>query len=257
MLKKEFQKFKNFVFDLDGTFWYWDELTPGARELYELLRKEGKEVYFVSNNSMLPPHEYDEKLKELGVDVEPERITCSVEIIAKYLKENKMKKIFCLSRPEVRDFFAESGFEITEDADCVVVTYHDIEDGEVRKAAEIARGGVPIITNAKGMVWALKDRQLPGVGVIVKKVEDLSGKKAKMVAKPSQCLAKDIDKKYSMEAEETVFFGDSLNSDLKFADLMGWKFAFVLTGHYTMEDLKKRNEEPDFVLKDLGEVINI
>ena len=255
MLKKDFQDFKNFVFDLDGTFWYWDELTPGAKELFEFLVKEGKGVYFVSNNSMLAPHHYDEKLKELGVEVDERMVTCSVEVIVEYLKTKGIRKIFCLSRPEVTDFFSKSGFEITEDAECVVVTYHDIEEGEIKKASEIALRGVPVITNARGKVWALKGRNLPGVGVIVEKVEKMSGKKARTVAKPSEFLAGYIDKKYSLDPEKTVFFGDSLNSDLVFARMMGWKFAFVLTGHYTREDMDKREDKPDYVLETLEEVL--
>ncbi|UCG95172.1 MAG: hypothetical protein JSV92_03965 [archaeon] len=91
MLREEFSGFKNFVFDLDGTVWYWDQLVPGAKEALETAAAEGKEIYFVTNNSMLSPEGFVRKLEKLGVKTETSRLVCSPEIIVHYLKEKNAK----------------------------------------------------------------------------------------------------------------------------------------------------------------------
>ena len=257
MLRKEFGQFKNFVFDIDGTIWYWDELIEGAKEAIEALRAEGKEVFFVTNNSMLSPEGFVKKLKSLGIETDKFHVTCSNEMIVTYLKENGVKRIFCLALEEAKKYFKESGFEFSESApECVVIIYNEESEEKLRKAAELMREGVPAITNATGKKWVLKGKVLPGTGVFVEKVEKLSGKKVEIVGKPSDFSVAYVKNKYNLNPSETIFFGDSLNSDRLFAKKLGWRFAFVLTGEYTMEDLAAlpENDRPEFVIDSVKEI---
>lgn len=256
MLKSEFQRFNNFVFDLDGTVWYWDQLVPGASETIEYLQKEGKNIFFVTNNSMLSPEGFVFKLKELGIETDIFHVTCTIELILRYLKDKGAKKVYCLSKPDSRRYLEENGLEISEEPECVIVTYHDEPENNVSKAAELAKS-VPLITNATGRFWALKDRKLPGVGVFVERVESLSGRNAEIIGKPSDFSVSYVKEKYGLNPEETIFFGDSLNSDRLFARKSGWTFAFVTTGEYIREDSDKLGQEdkPDFVLGCLKEIM--
>ena len=256
MLKKEFQKFKKFVFDLDGTVWYWDELVPGAKEVIETLQEDGKEVFFLTNNSMLSPEGFFRKLEEFGLKTDVFHIISSSEIILNYLREKKANKIFCMSLKETEDYFKNNGLEISEDPDYVVVIYNREGDMKIMKAAELVSRGVPFITNATGKVWVLKDKRLPGTGIFVEKVENLSGGKVEVVGKPSDFSVLYTKNKYSLNPEETIMFGDSLNSDRNFARKSGWKFGFVLTGEYTKSDSEKLNdnEKPDFILDSVKDI---
>ncbi len=255
MLKKEFRKFRNFVFDLDGTVWYWDELIPGVKETIEHLQKEGREIYFVTNNSMLSPEGFLKKLKGFGLKTDIFHITSSPEMVLEYLKKKGAKKIFCMSLKETRDYFKRNGLEISEEPDCVVVNYNEEGEEKIKKAAEFVSKGIPFITNATGKLWVLSGKKLPGTGVFVEKVEKLSGMKVEVVGKPSDFSVSYVRNKYSLNPEETVMFGDSLNSDIKFARKLGWAFAFVLTGEYTGEDLEKIEEKPDFVLESVKDAL--
>ncbi|UCG95171.1 MAG: HAD hydrolase-like protein [archaeon] len=114
--------------------------------------------------------------------------------------------------------------------------------------------GVPAVTNGRGKVWALKDKRLPGTGVYVEKVENMSGRRVEVAGKPSDFSVGYVKSKFKLNPKETVFFGDSLNSDMKFARKLGWAFAFALTGEYGREDLEKV-EKPDFVLENLREIL--
>ena len=87
-----FEKYKCFVFDLDGTIWWWSELCPGAKEVVDTLRDEGKEVYFLTNNSMLSPQGFVERLGKLGIKTEVDKIICPADFIATFLTFNKLIK---------------------------------------------------------------------------------------------------------------------------------------------------------------------
>lgn len=249
-----FSSFKNFVFDLDGTVWYWDQLVPGVKETMEALREEGKGIYFVTNNSMLSPGGFVRRLENLGLKTDPGRVVCSPEIILQYLRKAGAKRIYCLSLKETLEYFLEEGLETGDDPDYVLIIYNKGDEGMLEKAAEFMSGGVPAITNGRGKVWALKDRRLPGTGVYVEKVEKLSDRMVEVVGKPSDFSVDYTRKKFNLNPGETIFFGDSLNSDFKFARKLGWAFAFVLTGEYNRVDLKNF-EKPDFVLESMADIL--
>ena len=148
------------------------------------------------------------------------------------------------------------GFEFSESPDCVVIIYNEEKEEKIRKAAELMASGTPAITNATGKKWVLKDKVLPGTGVFVEKVESLSGKKVEVVGKPSDFSVNYVKEKYGLVPEETVFFGDSLNSDRIFAGKLGWSFVFVLSGEYNIVDLNKvpESEKPYVVLNSAKEI---
>ncbi len=255
MLKEEYKKFKNFVFDLDGTVWYWDELVQGAKEGIDFLRDNGKEVYFLTNNSMLFPSGFKERLDMLGIDTEISRIICPADFIVSYLREKGAKKVFSVSLDTMETYIKKNGFEISDDPDYVVVTFSSSDEPKVDIAAKIMKKGIPAITNATGKKWVLKGKVLPGTGVIVEKIENLSGSKIEVVGKPSDFAVRYVKDNFNFKPDETIYFGDSLNSDMLFARKSGWSFCFVLTGEYKMEDLDDIEEKPDFIINNIKEIL--
>src|ERR687893_52039 len=59
--------YEGYVFDLDGTIYFGDELLLGAKRLIPTLRELGKRVVFLSNNPTRDPQMYADKLTGLGL----------------------------------------------------------------------------------------------------------------------------------------------------------------------------------------------
>merc|ERR1719453_330376 len=80
-----------FIFDCDGVIWKGDSLIDGVPATLEMLRKAGKRIFFVTNNSTKSRKGYKGKFTGLGLDVEPEEIFSSSFAAAAYLEQTNFK----------------------------------------------------------------------------------------------------------------------------------------------------------------------
>ncbi|VAI31130.1 unnamed protein product [Triticum turgidum subsp. durum] len=103
-----------FLFDCDGVIWKGDELIQGVPETLELLRKLGKKLVFVTNNSRKSRRQYSKKFKTLGLEVTEEEIFTSSFAAAMFLKLNNFspeKKVYVVGEDGILDELKLAGFE--------------------------------------------------------------------------------------------------------------------------------------------------
>ncbi len=80
-------QFDGLLIDLDGVVWVGREPVPGSAETLAALLAAGKELVFVTNNPARPPARYAERLREIGVEVGPERIVTAGMVAARLAGE--------------------------------------------------------------------------------------------------------------------------------------------------------------------------
>lgn len=114
-----------FIFDCDGVIWRGDTLIPGVPETLDMLRKAGKKLIFVTNNSTKSRKGYQGKFTNLGLTVAPEEIYSSSFAAAAYLEATnfpKDKKVYVVGEVGVQEELDLLGFQHfggPEDADKV------------------------------------------------------------------------------------------------------------------------------------------
>ncbi|KAL0179681.1 hypothetical protein M9458_025123, partial [Cirrhinus mrigala] len=74
------------LFDCDGVIWRGDQAIPGAPEVINSLKKNGKRVFFVTNNSTKTRQMYADKLGKLGFDATADEVFGTAYCSAVYLK---------------------------------------------------------------------------------------------------------------------------------------------------------------------------
>ncbi|KIZ03128.1 4-nitrophenyl phosphatase [Monoraphidium neglectum] len=74
------------VFDCDGTLWKGNQVISGVREALQMLRDQGKQVLFVTNNSMKSRKSFKKKFDDLNLPVALEEIYSSSYSAAAYLQ---------------------------------------------------------------------------------------------------------------------------------------------------------------------------
>ena len=74
------------LFDCDGVIWRGEQAVPGAAEVINLLKEQGKRVVFVTNNSGKTRRMYADKMSKLGFDVREEEVFGTAYCSAEYLR---------------------------------------------------------------------------------------------------------------------------------------------------------------------------
>ena len=68
---------KALILDMDGVIWKADAPIGNLPEIFARIRKRGLKFVFATNNGTRTPKEYQQKLTNLGVDVEPAQVVTS------------------------------------------------------------------------------------------------------------------------------------------------------------------------------------
>lgn len=79
------ERFRGFIFDLDGTVYLGEALVPGAQRVVARLRGLGRRLVFLSNKPLEPREAYAAKLTRLGIPTEPADVITSSEVLVREL----------------------------------------------------------------------------------------------------------------------------------------------------------------------------
>ena len=66
-VRARLRKVRNFMLDMDGTFYLGDNPIEGSLDFLEALERTGRRALFVTNNSSKSAGKYVEKLSRMGV----------------------------------------------------------------------------------------------------------------------------------------------------------------------------------------------
>jgi HAD superfamily hydrolase (TIGR01450 family) len=251
MHKKDLIKsFDTFVFDLDGTFWWYPKLVDGAKEIYEKLIEYGKKVIFVSNFTYLDREGIVEIFRKNGIFVRKEQIITSSYVAAKVLKGHIVFPIGKGLEEELK----KNGVRIckNEDANSVVVGHDtDFNYNKANVALKILlKENSKFYTTAYGKLWIFENNMVPGTGLITAGLEYCSGKRAIMLGKPSDFMLKEVRK---VVEGKVIYFGDENKADIEFANKAGFFSVFVKGG---VDKKPNKKIKPKMVLNSLRDLLS-
>ncbi|XP_075743108.1 glycerol-3-phosphate phosphatase isoform X2 [Rhipicephalus microplus] len=97
--------------DCDGVLWRANNAIPGSSEALSLLRKLGKKVLFVTNNSSKSRRGYLAKMHQLKFEASLDEIITAPYCVVLHLKQlNFIGKIYLVASTGLRDELNEGGF---------------------------------------------------------------------------------------------------------------------------------------------------
>lgn len=250
-------KIKLFLMDLDGTLYIDGKLIDGANETIEKLRKDGKKIGFVTNNTSIGKNDYLKKFKKIGLTVfESEFVSASYEMI-EYLKKNNLQdSVYLLGTKSLKKEFEKNGIKLVDNAKTVVVAYDtELTYKKLVHASTLIKNGANYFSTHIDKVCPSKDKVLPDAGSYINLIYDITGKKPKFVGgKPGKDFAKYILNKFQVKKNQVCFIGDRLYTDIQFALNNGFNSILVLSGETKKEDLKECKIKPDLVLSTIKDI---
>jgi HAD superfamily hydrolase (TIGR01457 family) len=242
------------LFDLDGVVYRGDTPVAHAPQTLHALRRAGRRLVFLTNNSSRTPEQVAAKLEQVGVDASPSEVVTSALATADLLAERGGGTAYVVGRDGVRRALEAAGLRILDgEPDRVdhVVIGLDVEAtyAKLRTACVLVQRGAHLVaTNpdpsfpAEGALW-------PGAGALLAVVTATTGSTAEIVGKPYPPLFEAARKRAG--ASTPLVVGDRLDTDIAGAEALGWDSLLVLTGVSTRQHLAASSVRPTYVAEDL------
>jgi 4-nitrophenyl phosphatase len=258
------RRFQAFIMDLDGVVYRGSQPLPYAVETLNLLMAEGRELFFVTNNSGATREQYAERLQLMGIPTSPDRILTSGWATVHYLRQHMPNaQLFVVGEPGLKQELQAAGFRLVEDPerqqpDAVVVgidrefTYQRLAQAQYA----ILKGAHFIATNTDS-TYPAEDRLLPGAGSLVAAIRTATGTQPLVMGKPNPRILLPLLDAYRLVLDTTLLVGDRLETDIALAHALHMPSALVLTGVTRREDLEDAPLEllPHWVLENLSDLM--
>jgi phosphoglycolate/pyridoxal phosphate phosphatase family enzyme len=281
------------LFDCDGVIWRGPESIPGVAESLDKLRKLGKKLYFISNNSSKSRADFKKRFNEKGINVDLSEIYCSVYATAQYLKSIAFsKKAYLVGEAGFADELRLHGIpfsDINEHASipdnlsqvleilkpdpnigAVIVGFDSkLTYPKVAMASLFLRDHPEVLfigSNPDSTVPTPKGL-IPETGANLAMIEYATDRKPLIIGKPNQILMTLIQSQHKINPTRTVMVGDRMDTDITFGNRGGTKTCLVLTGVTTRDEIEslksslaelspevEESSLPHYVLNSVGDL---
>ncbi|KAM3958962.1 uncharacterized protein ACR2FA_007038 [Aphomia sociella] len=281
--KDEFKKFLDsfdHVFsDCDGVVWFKKPL-PGSGEFFKLMKKHGKTVHYVSNNSLRSKENYEAMFTASGINDGYQNLTVPSMAIAEYLKSvNFDKTIYCVSSNQTIKTLESYGFKCKSGPDVGVDYYAEysqyLEDDEeigavvfdcdfkvnlpkmYKAITYLQRPDVLYINGASDKYIVLKPGTLTlSTAAFTDLAIDEIKRLPLQIGKPGKIFADFAMKRAGLsDPSRILFIGDMIEQDVGIGKAAGFKTLLLLTSLSKEEMLNHKTLKPDFYADSLGSIV--
>ena len=254
---------KALILDMDGVIWKGDAPIGDLPATFNRIRERGLKFVFATNNGTKTPEDYQVKLRELGVEVEPWQIVTSALGIAFMLAQKYPRgtKIFMIGEDGIRVALEEKGFEIlsTEDAPQAQVFVMGIDRTinfmKVAEATLLVRAGIPFYTTNTDKTFPTPRGEIPGSGSWLSVITSATGLEPIVAGKPFPFLMELSLERLGTTKEETLVVGDRLETDISAGQSVGCPTALVLSGVSTKAQADEWKPKMDVIAESLAELV--
>jgi 4-nitrophenyl phosphatase len=221
--------------DLDGVVWLAREAIAGAPAAIDRLRRSGRRVLFVTNNSVSTVEEQEDALAAIGVPATGDVIT-SAQAAASLVEAGE--SVLVCGGPGVweavggRDAELIS-FEHADTADAVLVGLdRSFDFAKLSATSRAVRDGARFVATNDDPTFPTPSGFTPGAGSIVAAVATAAGTEPVIAGKPHRPMAELVATTCgpSFSAATAIMVGDRWSTDGAFAEVIGCPFALVRSG---------------------------
>ena len=251
---------KYFAIDLDGTIYLGQRLIPGTLDFLNGLRQKEKKFIFLTNNSSKNPLQYQQKLVQLGIQVEATQVYTSGDATIEYLRQQQLgERIFILGTSALRQQFQDSGFRFDANQPDVVVLGFDLTFNyeKLNQACDFIRKGLPFIATHPDFNCPLEEgKMLPDCGALSAAITAATGVKPTVIGKPNLTMLTGILSRFKCQADELVLIGDRLMTDIQMGKNFNIPTILVLSGETHLPHLKQSPILPDLIVQKTLDILN-
>ncbi len=265
------------LFDADGVLYKEDHVLSGANKVINLLVEEGKQVFVLTNNSTKTREQLSDKLNSFGIPLKPENILSSAYLTSKVVAKNyPHAKVYVVGEQGLKEELTNKNLEVlnpwqeknTEDyfdfplndVQCLIVGMdRQLTYTKLARAMNIlTKETIQFIATNADITFPTPNGLVPGGGAMINILETLSNKKVNIiVGKPKPLMFQMALELAKANTEETLMFGDRLETDIIGAKKVGIQSVFISTGVSSHKELAEMPEkyQPDMVISKLSDLL--
>lgn len=261
----DFDPYAAVLLDLDGTVYHEEHPLPGAIELIRKLQREGR-IYACLTNSTSSPERLNQRLKRMGVEVDPAHIYTAAAAACDYVLTRfgvgRKPRVFNLSTEGVEEMLegrVEWVQTLQEPCDAVIcgvpLNVYATEPRQRVALVQLRRGAT--------LVGICADRVYPsprglefGVGAMCALMGYAANVKPVFCGKPEPLFFQELCHRLGVEPSRCILVGDNLESDVAGGKSVGMRTLLTLGGVHSREDAARLPPEmrPDGIINDLRDL---
>lgn len=249
------QEIKGFLIDLGGVVYQGDKPISGSIEAIDRLRKAGVPFRFLTNTTSKPKRSILSKLQNIGVPAERHELFTPAQAARTYIIDHDLKPHFLIA-PALHEDFAD----VPAGASPAVVV-GDAGDGFTYSNLNLAfrqlEAGAVLIALANNRKFVGDDGEMClDTGAFVAALEFGSGKRAKVLGKPSPDFFQLAIRSMGLAAGETAMIGDDAEFDASAAVKAGLTGVLVQTGKWRPGAAEGLAPAPSIQFDDLAQAVD-
>ncbi len=258
MKNDSLQQVRCFLLDMDGTFYLGEQLLDGALKFIDVLRQQGCEFLFLTNNSSKDSQQYAEKIIRLGLTISREKVFTSGEATAMHLRDQKPgARVYLVGTSALENEFLERGFALTQERPDLVVLGFDttLTYDKLWTLCSLVRAGAPYIATHPDYNCPTEDGFMPDIGATIAFVKASTGREPDLVVgKPNPLFVEKAAERVGVPVSAMCMIGDRLYTDIALGATAGIPTILVLSGETRQEDISSSPYQPNHVFPHLGAV---
>ena len=244
--------------DMDGVLVHENRALPGAAELLQQWRDEGKPYLVLTNNSIYTPRDLSARLRASGLEVPEEAIWTSALATASFLKSQMPGgSAFVIGEAGITTALHEAGFIMTDtDPDYVVVgETRNYSFEAITRAIRLISAGARFIVTNPDATGPSAEGPMPATGAVAALITKATGKEPYVVGKPNPMMFRSAMNRIGAHSENTGMIGDRMDTDIVAGIEAGLHTILVLTGISDQAEIDRYPFRPDEILNSVADLL--
>ena len=247
-----------FLLDMDGTLYLDEQLFDKVPEFLGLIRRQGGQYLFLTNNSSRGVDGYMAKMRRLGIETAPEDYMTSADAAEHtLLTEFPGQKCYVSGTASLKAQLRQAGIDVTDTlSDDITVllsgfdtelTFQKLEDSCI-----LLNRGVTWLATNPDWVCPTWYGSVPDCGSVCQMLERATGKTPRFLGKPQPEMVHLALARTGFGPQQAVVIGDRLYTDVACGVNAGIDSIFVLSGEGVMGDIVKYRINPTWIYQDIA-----
>ncbi|WP_374947934.1 HAD-IIA family hydrolase [Agreia sp.] len=244
--------------DMDGVLVHENRALPGAAELLQQWRDEGKPYLVLTNNSIYTPRDLSARLRASGLEVPEEAIWTSALATASFLKSQMPGgSAFVIGEAGITTALHEAGFIMTDTKpDYVVVgETRNYSFEAITRAIRLISAGARFIVTNPDATGPSAEGPMPATGAVAALITKATGMEPYVVGKPNPMMFRSALNRIGAHSENTGMIGDRMDTDVVAGIEAGLHTILVLTGISDQAEIEKYPFRPDEILSGVRDLL--